>query len=91
MTTALGWVLIVGGFAWIAMVSAMNPSMSKTMWSDEMEHYREERNYSRQEVFEAMRAVGRSVSAGLLSPLWGGLAMLAGAGLIGRRAEKKNP
>ena len=91
MMNALGWVLIVGGFAWIALVSAMNPSLSTAVWSDEMEHYREERNYRRSEVFDAMRRVGDSVSAGLLSPLWGGLAMFAGGGLVGLRVAKKNP
>ena len=63
----------------------------QTVWSDELEYYRQERNYSRQEVFEAMVRVGQFVSEELLSPLWGGLAMLAGGGLVGGRAATRNP
>ena len=78
---AWGWVLLIGGFAWIAFVAILNPITARHGWSDEMANYKQRDSYTRDEVFDAMRRVAEYIQATQWSPLWGGVAMLLGATL----------
>lgn len=85
----LGPLLLWGGFAWIAFVSLHNWKEAKTGWSDAVEFHARHQAYTREEAWEAMRTVAAHIESHQHSPLWGGVAMLAGASI--RIAQKPKP
>jgi hypothetical protein len=75
----VGWLLLVGGLAWIVFVSVWNPIVTRRVLSVEMARYNQRESYTRNEVFDAMRGVEERIRSAQKDPLWGGIAMFIGA------------
>jgi hypothetical protein len=75
---ALGWTMMGGGFLCVAYVSIYNPLHLRAAHAHEYSISRQP-NYTRAELQESLTRLMRDIERRQISPVWGGVAMLAGA------------